>query len=76
MRDADYFVERDGKTSTKFGGYRLPGGEDYRELLLTLPKPRYWLDGSPVTAEDLSTQHGRDNAEEPLRPGRHDARVG
>jgi hypothetical protein len=41
---------------TKYGSYQLPGGENYREMLLTLPEKgkRYWNDGSPVTAEDLA----------------------
>src|SRR5262249_3894057 len=34
MRE-DYSPERGG--NTKFGSYTLPGGENYRELLLTLP---------------------------------------
>lgn len=50
-------------TETKFEQYVLPGGSNYRELLFTLPGKRHWLDGSPVTAEDLSTQHGRDAAD-------------
>ena len=28
---------KDGYTSTKFGQYQLPGGENYREVLLTVP---------------------------------------
>ena len=32
--DADYFIDR---SQTKFGKYTLPGGENYREILLTLP---------------------------------------
>jgi hypothetical protein len=33
--DADYFIDR---SQTKFGKYTLPGGENYREILLTLPQ--------------------------------------
>ncbi len=51
------------KGPTKFGNYRLPGGENYKEVLLTLPQQRYWNDGSPVTAEDVSTEHGRETAD-------------
>ena len=32
--DADYFMDR---SQTKFGQYTLPGGENYREILLTMP---------------------------------------
>jgi hypothetical protein len=32
--DADYFIDRG---LTKFSSYTLPGGENYREILLTLP---------------------------------------
>jgi hypothetical protein len=32
--DADYFIDR---SLTKFGQYTLPGGENYRELILTMP---------------------------------------
>jgi len=35
--DADYFIDR---SQTKFGKYTLPGGENYREILLTLPAKR------------------------------------
>lgn len=47
----------------KFAQYVLPGGENYKELLITLPAKRQWINGSPVTDEDLSTQHGRDAAD-------------
>jgi hypothetical protein len=47
----------------KYHNYQLPGGENYKELLLTLPAKRYWLDGSPVTAEDLATETGREAAD-------------
>ncbi len=33
-----YAVEYEVETQTKFGQYTLPGGENYREVLLTLPK--------------------------------------
>jgi hypothetical protein len=32
-------VQRSGKTTTKFGQYTLPGGTNYREVLITLPSP-------------------------------------
>lgn len=51
------------ESPTKFEGYKLPGGENYREMLMTLPAERHWLNGSRVTAEDLATQHGREAAD-------------
>jgi hypothetical protein len=66
---------------TKFETYQTPGGENYREMLLTLPDKRKgtWLDGSPITAEDLSTAEGRATAErvgmfegEPFRSTHYD----
>jgi predicted RNA methylase len=45
--------------ATKFSQYALPGGQNYRELLLTLPAKRYWVNGDQITAEDLATAHGR-----------------
>lgn len=48
----------------KYEQYQLDGPKSgYREILLTLPAQRVWIDGSPVTAEDLSTAHGRDAAD-------------
>lgn len=47
---------------TKFGSYRLPGGEDYRELLLTLPEKAKeetwaWFDPeSQESAQGFATQ--------------------
>lgn len=54
-------IEVDDVVAPKFSTYQLPGAKQgtYRELLLTLPVKRTWVDGSPVTAEDLSTEHGR-----------------
>ncbi len=40
----DLAMEEGMKATPKFGGYRLPGGEDYRELLLTLPVMNSELD--------------------------------
>ena len=40
MRDAaddDYYADYQDSITTKFGQYQLPGGKNYRELLLTLP---------------------------------------
>ena len=42
----------------------LPGAVEgsYREVLLTLPQKRQWLNGAPVTDEDLATRDGREAA--------------
>jgi hypothetical protein len=55
--------EHESHPSTKFDQYTLPGGTNYRETLLHLP-PKYgtWINGDPVTAEDIATPHGRDTA--------------
>lgn len=53
MRDLEAVSgERSG--DTKFGNYQLPGGENYRELLLTLP--------SDVKPEDRGTAYARDHS--------------
>jgi hypothetical protein len=49
--------------TTKYGLHTVPGGEAYQETLLTLPKERQWINGAPITAEDLATQAGRDAAD-------------
>ena len=41
FKEADEFVN--GGAPTKFGQYTLPGGENYREMLLTLPE-KDWAD--------------------------------
>ena len=52
------------RNMTAYGEYQLPGGSNYKELLITLPnKPTKWIDGSPITAEDVSTPFGRETAE-------------
>ena len=33
-----YLLKTDFATNTKYHSYQLPGGENYRELLLTLPE--------------------------------------
>lgn len=44
----------------KFGKYQLPGGKDYRELLLTLPPSRKTrMEQLNQRAADLIEQHGR-----------------
>ena len=35
---ADYILKRTSDTDTRFGEYTLPGGRNYRELMLTLPR--------------------------------------
>jgi len=37
IRDVSDELEGASKSSTKFSSYQLPGGENYREMLLTLP---------------------------------------
>jgi hypothetical protein len=49
--------------TTKFSNWQLPGGTNYREVLVTLPTKRLWQNGSPVTAEDLATRYGREAAD-------------
>jgi len=54
--DAAERVERylnagtEGVRATKFGTYQLPGGENYRELLLTLPKREGVVDNKAIAA--------------------------
>ncbi len=43
------FAATQGEGITKFGRYQLPGGENYREILLTLPNVK----GSGLTAQEL-----------------------
>lgn len=38
LKERDAREENSGNTPTKYGQYTLPGGENYRELLLTLPE--------------------------------------
>jgi hypothetical protein len=42
-------MERDASNKTKYQNYQIPGGENYRELLLTLPKKEV-----PTAAPDTS----------------------
>jgi len=68
--DADYFIDR---SQTKFGQYTLPGGENYREILLTMPakqlteaEARKVLGAAPdakLSAADMSYA-SRKNADE------------
>lgn len=50
----------------KFSSYRLPGGEDYREVLLTLPVKKYVDDGASSAAtmlfqRDMMEKYGGDS---------------
>jgi len=54
-----------GAGSTRFGSYTLPGGENYRELLLTLPEkpspdkgPKGWGDTAGGTQDDMNFRSG------------------
>ena len=68
--DADYFIDR---SLTKFSQYTLPGGENYRELILTMPakqlteaEARTVLGAAPnakLSAEDIAYA-SRKNANE------------
>lgn len=40
--------------SPRFEKYTLPGGENYREVVLAMPPEKTWLDGSKVTAEEMA----------------------
>jgi hypothetical protein len=65
-----------GRAAT-FAKWQIPGGDNYRELLITLPNPpKRWLNGEPITAEDLSTESGRDAAERVGSTDRPDFRGG
>lgn len=44
------YAEQTGDKGAKFGQYTLPGGENYRELLLTLPTERRMTFGDYLTA--------------------------
>lgn len=48
---ADYF----GSNSARYGGYQLPGGENYREHLLTLPSKE-----KSLSARELAKENGDD----------------
>ena len=39
--------------------HTLPGGQNYREVLLKHDAPRQWQSGRPVTKEDMATEQGR-----------------
>jgi hypothetical protein len=55
---------------TQFDRWQLPGAVEgsYREVLLTVPQKRQWLNGAPVTDEDLATPHGRESANRSASP--------
>lgn len=67
--DRDYFDLAaqwdDDREATKFGQYVLPGGENYKELLITLPgKTAYQTpNGAVFTEEDLADPVVRSTAE-------------
>jgi hypothetical protein len=59
MRDAeaDAFYKIPEPTPTKYGRYQLPGGDNYREILLTTPvRGKSELDVAQIAAGDLRRQ--------------------
>jgi hypothetical protein len=56
--DADYFIDR---SLTKFGQYTLPGGKNYRELVLTMPSKNSEL--SPNEFNRLSELKSKNRSE-------------
>lgn len=44
-----------GGTETKFSSYVLPGGENYKELLLTMPSKRYGLSEEGIAKRESNT---------------------
>jgi len=59
MRDAeaDAFYKIPEPTPTKYDKYQLPGGDNYREILLTTPvRGKSELDAAEIAAGDLSRQ--------------------
>jgi hypothetical protein len=59
MRDAeaDAFYKIPEPTPTKYGRYQLPGGDNYREILLTTPvRGKSELDAAQIAAGDLRRQ--------------------
>ena len=46
---------------TKFGEYTLPGGENYREVLLTLPEGQTPLNAYNKRLDEVAEAHGADN---------------
>lgn len=61
LADVDMSVARNSYLSPKFGRYQLPGGQNYRELLLTLPSDTPDRDSAPeyysATTNDFRSSH-------------------
>jgi hypothetical protein len=61
-----FFEEKKGRDSTKYSNYQLPGGKNYRELLLTLPhdpkKHEAALKAYEKMLGDLGEKYGEPNA--------------